>query len=30
MAIVHVIRENVMGCRTVAFDEHAVILRVPD
>ena len=24
MAIVHVIRENVRGCRTVAFDEHAI------
>ena len=24
MAIVHVIQENVRGCRTVAFDEHAI------
>jgi hypothetical protein len=24
MAIVHVIHENVLGCRTVAFDEHAI------
>jgi hypothetical protein len=24
MAIVHVIHENVRGCRTVAFDEHAI------
>jgi hypothetical protein len=24
MAIVRVIRENVRGCRTVAFDEHAI------
>jgi hypothetical protein len=24
MAIVHVIHENVLGCQTVAFDEHAV------
>ena len=24
MAIVHVIQENVLGCRTVAFDEHAI------
>jgi hypothetical protein len=24
MAIVHVIRENVRGCRSVAFDEHAI------
>ncbi len=24
MAIIHVIRENVRGCRTVAFDEHAL------
>ena len=24
MAIVHVIHENVRGCQTVAFDEHAI------
>ncbi len=24
MAIVYVIRENIRGCRTVAFDEHAL------
>ena len=24
MAIVHVIQENVRGCRTIAFDEHAI------
>ncbi len=24
MAVVHVIQENVRGCRTVAFDEHAI------
>ena len=24
MAIVHVVRENVRGCSTVAFDEHAL------
>jgi hypothetical protein len=24
MAIVHVIHENVRGCRSVAFDEHAI------
>ena len=24
MAIVHVIQENVLGCKTVAFDEHAI------
>ena len=24
MAIVHVIQENVLGCQTVAFDEHAI------
>ncbi len=24
MAIVHVIHENVLGCKTGAFDEHAI------
>ena len=24
MAIVHVIQGDVLGCRTVAFDEHAI------
>ncbi len=24
MAIVRVIHENVLGCRTIAFDEHAI------
>src|SRR5690348_16674301 len=24
MAIVHVIQENVLGCQSVAFDEHAI------
>jgi hypothetical protein len=24
MAIVHVIHENVLGCKTIAFDEHAI------
>jgi hypothetical protein len=24
MAIVHVIQESVLGCRTIAFDEHAI------
>jgi hypothetical protein len=25
MAIVHVIQENVLGCKTVAFDAHAML-----